>query len=58
MIFTGEQLQLLCFLKKRNQKTLAAKLFISQQAVSKFFQQKELKKEKFEQCVNALGISL
>lgn len=57
MSITGEHLQFLRYCKKEKQTTLAKKLNVKQQAVSKMEKSTLVSDERFEQYVTALGLS-
>lgn len=57
MKYTGEHLQFLSRIKKVKQRTVAGKLFITQQAVSKLENQKNVSEEKFEAYIKAIGLT-
>ena len=58
MKFTGEHLQLLCSIKKSKQQTMAKKLLLSQQMVSKLFRKDEIPQDKFALYVQALDLTM
>lgn len=58
MKFTGEHLQLLCSIKKSKQQSMAKKLFLSQQMISKLFRKEEIPEDKFELYIQALDLTM
>lgn len=57
MHYSGDHLQFLSRIKKIKQQTIAGKLCVSQQAISKLEKQKIISEEKFESYIKALGFT-